>query len=229
LTSAFAVRLRSITRKLGINSLLGALMAGRGYEDRFGRAFQSEIRPGDVVWDIGANVGLYTTRFASAVGEEGRVMAFEPTPACFRRLSERCSGHPRILLKNSALGASDGTVQMEIETDELAATHRVIIGEPDGARLATVAIRSAASLVRDEPTLFPNLVKIDVEGHEGAVMAGFKSLLPDPRLRCFGIEVHFGLLEARGESDCPRAMKAVLERHGFRVQWTDPSHLIAIR
>ena len=84
-------------------------------------------------------------------------------------------------------------------------------------------------MVASEPELFPNVIKIDVEGHEGAVMDGMYSLLPDRRLRCIGIEVHFGLLDERGESAKPKQMEHTLLQHGFRVRWTDPSHLLAVR
>jgi hypothetical protein len=54
-------------------------------------------------------------------------------------------------------------------------------------------------------------------------------LLDDPRLRCIGIEVHFGVLDERGESARPKQIEQSLLQHGFRVRWTDPSHLIALR
>ncbi len=76
---------------------------------------------------------------------------------------------------------------------------------------------------------FPNVVKIDVEGHEGAVLDGMADLLKDVRLRCIGIEVHFGLLAERGELYRPKEMEATLRRHGYRLRWTDPSPLIALR
>jgi FkbM family methyltransferase len=228
LTSTLIIRLRSLTRKLGINKFLGRFISRGLYEDRFGTGFQAQILPGDVVWDIGANVGLYTATFHDATGPGGQVVAFEPTQACFRKLTERFSGNPRVVLKNIAVGDVDGVLTMAIEPDALAATHRVVLGDGgDGA--VTVDVRSAASLVATSPELFPNIVKVDVEGHEGSVLDGFESLLPDRRLHCVGIEVHFGLLEERGESDRPKQMEQTLRRHGFQTLWTDPSHLLATR
>ncbi len=69
------------------------------------------------------------------------------------------------------------------------------------------------------PELFPDLVKIDVEGHEGAVLDGMRDLLSNQRLRCIGIEVHFGLLEECGEAHRPRQMEETLGKHGFQVRW----------
>lgn len=231
LTSPWFIHLRSLTRKLGLNQFIGRLIAGSHYEDRFGAALQAEVRPGDTVWDIGANLGLYTQEFIAGVGPSGRVVAFEPVPACFAQLRQRFAESPQVKLHNVAVGDADGRIAMSLEADPLAATHRVVDVERagGGGNLVQVEIRSAASLVAGEPELFPNVVKIDVEGHEGAVMEGMHGLLPDRRLRCIGIEVHFGLLDERGESVKPKQMEQTLVQHGFRVRWTDPSHLLAVR
>lgn len=106
---------------------------------------------------------------------------------------------------------------------------QIVAGNSSGAGFVTVAVRSTSSLVNDEPALFPNAVKIGVEGNGGAVLDGFEPLLADKRLHSIGIEMHFGLLDARGESGPPRQMEQTLARSGFNVHWTDPSHLLATR
>ena len=62
---------------------------GRGYEESFRAAMFSCIRPGDCVWDVGANVGLYSELFAAAVGSAGKVISFEPSPDCVAIIEER--------------------------------------------------------------------------------------------------------------------------------------------
>lgn len=228
-TSLWAVKLRSITRRLGLNKLVGTLLVGHGYEDRFGPALKSEARPGETVWDVGANVGLYTQEFAKAVGKAGRVLACEPIPACYETLRERFAGIPQVSLMNVAVGAADGHICMSLDANPLAATHRVVQPDGSGGGRVQVEVRSAESIVVEYPELFPNLVKIDVEGHEGAVLDGMHGLLADRRLRCVGIEVHFGLLDARGENERPKQIEQTLIGHGFQVRWTDPSHLLALR
>ena len=229
-TSPILIRIRGITRRIGLNQLLGRLSHRGHYEDRFGPAIKHELRVGDTVWDIGANVGLYTRDFLDCVGPSGRVVAFEPVPACFAKLVEHCESMPQAVLKNIAMGDADGEIAMSLESDELAATHRVVNANSPGASgLVKVGVRSADSLVAEEPQLFPHVVKIDVEGHEGAVMSGMQHMISDQRLRCVGIEVHFGLLDARGERDQPKQIEQILIRNGFHVRWTDSSHLLAIR
>ena len=224
----FVVSLRGVTRRLGMNRALSKLFMSGRYEDRFGPALRAQIRQGDTVWDVGANVWLYTAEFLSTVGASGRVAAFEPAPSCFERLRDRFDGNGQVRLLNVALGDKDGEVAMLLESDPLAATHR--IGESaDGAPSVKVPVRSADSVAMDAPDWFPNVMKIDVEGHEGAVVDGMASMLDDPRLHCVGIEVHFGLLAQRQEAGRPKAIEGVLRDHRFEVHWTDPSHVIAVR
>ena len=224
------LRLRDLARLIGLNRVVGRWIHSRGYEDRFGSALLSAVRPGDTVWDIGANVGLYSELFVAAVGPAGKVIAFEPTVECFEELTRRFADTMTIHAINAAVGASDGTVVMEVADAALAPTHRVIPGKPADSRNARiVSLRSARSLCREYPQWFPNVVKIDVEGHEGAVIEGFGELLGDSRLRAVGVEMHFGLLGGRLEKQTPATIERTLCAAGFVVKWTDPSHLVAIK
>lgn len=200
----------------------------RGYEDNFGPALEQHLRNGDVVWDVDANLGVYTKRFLDAVGSTGKVVAFEPTSECFSTLTHAFSNSTQAVLMNVAPGDRDGTVKMTIEAGGLAATHRIAIADGNTS-VVSVVVRSASSIVLDDPTMFPNVVKVDVEGHEGAVLDGFHGMLSDARLRCIGIEMHFGLLAARGESHRPGQMEELLLAYRFKLHWTDSSHIICTR
>lgn len=226
----FLVRIRNITRKLGINRIVSAVTSSREYEDKFGLSILNEIRPGDIVWDIGANVGLYTTKFKHKAAPNGLVVAFEPTESCFKELHDQFATDETIVLKNCAVGECDGEVEMTLEEDLLGANHKITMGTGNGSgQTPAVTLRAGDSIVEQEPHLFPNIVKIDVEGHEGNVIEGFVGGLADHRLRCVGIEIHFGLLAERGESDQPLRISKLLTDNGFSIRWTDSSHLLATR
>ncbi len=51
------------------------------YEYQKQKIFSEEIRPGDVVYDLGANVGFYSLLASFLVGPKGRVYSFEPLPS----------------------------------------------------------------------------------------------------------------------------------------------------
>ena len=101
--------------------------------------------------------------------------------------------------------------------------------EGAGASAVMVEVRSAESFVADHPSRFSSVIKVDVEGHEGAVLDGMRCLLRDRRLRCVGFEVHFGILQQRGENRRPREIQQEMEAQSFRVLWTDMSHIIGVR
>lgn len=228
ITSPFLMNIRSIARKLGVTKIIGKIISNSHYEDKFGPQFKAGIKKGDMVWDIGANVGLYTASFKEAAGNGGHVVAFEPVKSCYEQLVKLYSNVSSITLKNMAIGNADGVISMVVESDPLAATHRISLSN-DIEEGNKVEIRSAESIVIQQPHLFPNVVKIDVEGHEGMVLEGMKALFPDKRLHCIGIEVHFDLLESRGDASRPKQMEQLLKSYGFSLRWTDPSHLIATR
>lgn len=120
---------------------------------------------------------------------------------------------------------------MQLQDDPLSATARIRTsheGAGAGGYAEVVASRGE-SLVAREPDLFPDVIKIDVEGHEGAVVNGLRQLSPQPRLRCIGIEVHFTVLEQRDEMQVPAFLQRVLQEHGFHTRWTDSSHLVACK
>src|SRR3954454_10033377 len=60
------------------------------------RAYRRLIRPGDVILDIGANIGAHTLQFASLTGPRGQVFAFEPTAFPFGKLKENIRLNPRL-------------------------------------------------------------------------------------------------------------------------------------
>src|ERR1051325_8893506 len=77
---------RNLGRAIGLNRLL----ASRGrtaYEDRFQATMLRQVRSGDVVWDVGANQGIYSHKFSSLVGPSGKVIAIEPSPINAKKLS----------------------------------------------------------------------------------------------------------------------------------------------
>ncbi len=193
----------------------------------------AHIRPGDVVWDVGANHGYYTTKFADAVGESGTVVAFEPVRATFESLTSSVGFRKNVHLENSALGDSDGQADLFVSAAEgpgYDVCHLANIG--DNPRLKSVL---QVKVVRGDnyrdahPDLAPTRVKIDVEGFEHEVLLGLSETLKSSRLLSVFIEVHFTFLREKGAPDAPAAMVALLKANKFRTKWAGPCHLVASR
>jgi predicted methyltransferase len=117
---------RNVTRTLGLNKKIAAYLHGAGYETRYDNGLQAALEQGDCVWDVGANIGYYTRRFAEWVGSKGIVFAFEPSPANFARLDSGCTALNNVKLVQSGLGREDGKVAFQQGGDDLGATSRVV-------------------------------------------------------------------------------------------------------
>ena len=98
---------------------------GGEYEPVEGAVFCNLVRPGHVVVDVGANIGYYTLAAWRLVGEGGRVLAFEPTPATFRRLRENTdlNAARNVETYNLALGDEEGGAEFFSIQATRAATH----------------------------------------------------------------------------------------------------------
>jgi FkbM family methyltransferase len=225
-TNTLALMLRNIGRSLGLNRLIASYLLGAGYETRYDNNFSGALRPGDCVWDVGANVGYYTRLFSERAGQVGRVFAFEPSPVNFGRLTAVCASLGNVTLLHSGLGRADSKLRFQQGTDDLGATSRIVEEDFGGV---LVDVRSGASVIDSGDALVPNAIKIDVEGFEYEVLEGLGDYIKKPDLRLIGIEVHFGILKDRGVPQVPEQIEELLHRNGFAVSWPDASHIIAVR
>lgn len=167
---------------------IGAVTYRVDLSDRFGRAcvyggrqerddldlFLGLCDEGAVVWDIGANFGLYALVAAERVGPGGAVMAVEPSPRARALLEGNVNRNPLgapIRILPFAVAGRDGRAAFHdaVETafSGLSDTHRSTI-----ASVIEVDVRRLDTLWRETGERPIDLLKIDVEGHEGDVLAG---------------------------------------------------------
>ncbi|HEX7138013.1 MAG TPA: FkbM family methyltransferase, partial [Vicinamibacterales bacterium] len=153
-----------------------------------------EFGPGDTLFDIGANVGIYAI-LAAAHNREGTVVAVEPMAATFSRL---CDNSLLNHLQNLrpyciAIAAGTGLGTLNLASLEAASSMHSVgaggmteqFGEPvvlrTGIGLTTIDTLAAAAGA-------PTLMKIDVDGGEDDVLAGATGVLQNPLLRSVLIE-----------------------------------------
>src|SRR5260370_38536947 len=110
--NTLTIKLRSIGRTIGLHRFVyrvrAALKLNREYEADLKRVLEQTVRLGDVVWDIGANVGFYTELFCKWAGPEGSVVAFQPNPKAMATLKDRLLDCPLLTRQDSALGSRQG-------------------------------------------------------------------------------------------------------------------------
>ena len=175
-----------------------------------------------IVWDVGAHLGFHTLGFASFVGSNGRVLAFEPNSTNRERLeqnlsrnadlAERCEVLPYALSDRD--GDSSLVISLDIESGASSmsfldgTTPAVDPGIAGGWSKVVVPVRTADALVR-EGTRAPDIIKIDVEGAELLVLRGAEQIIRTARPLLI-VEAHSAKLTLEVQS--------WLHAHGYEVR-----------
>lgn len=160
------------------------------------RTLVSLISPGDVVVDVGANVGYYSVLGAWRSWPGGEVWAFEPLPHFYAIMSANLhnNGFSRVAhRRRMALSDREGTADMRVFggyeatstlrelPDAFIANTRTETGED--SRAETVDLGTLDRQMAEVPRI--DVMKIDVEGHELSVLRGAVEILrrsPDPKV-----------------------------------------------
>jgi FkbM family methyltransferase len=183
------------------------------------------VRPGSVVWDVGAHRGFFTLLLARLVGEGGRVVAFEPDEqslVSLRAAIER-NDADNVTVRPVAVWSSTGRVSFERRADTEGGAHGAVLEERGSVTVEATTLDDEAS---GGPA--PDLVKIDVEGGEEHVLRGAKALLAGrkPIVIC---EVH---VTRRGSEELLPRVRQLLVEAGYAVSELDPGrrpvHLLAM-
>lgn len=151
--------------------------------------------PGDVLWDVGANVGLYS--LYAALRGAGAVLAFEPSAANYATLNHniRLNGMDERITA-LALALSDRPGLGVLELGDASSGGALSNFRAGGcATSASPEYRQGMlaygidAFIRDFDPPFPNHVKIDVDGLEPDIVAGATATLADSRLRSVSVEL----------------------------------------
>jgi FkbM family methyltransferase len=175
-------RARTITQgegagfRFSARDVNGAFAAGT-YEPPIQRALARCLKPGDVFYDIGANVGFFSILAATLTGSGGAVYAFEPVPdnvASIHR-NVRLNGLTNVKVHAVAVAATSGREELVLARNRGGASLASAgVHVPDPA--ATMPVRTVAidEFIQRPNTAPPTLVKIDVEGAELGVLQGMQ-------------------------------------------------------
>lgn len=199
------------------------------YEEKFDQYIVGDIRPSDVVWDVGANVGYFSEKFSEAVGQSGHVYAFEPAPETNLILKEKCSSYMNVTVEQIALADFDGESLFHVSGASADPTNGLGEDRGEGEKVQVRVCRGDTYLASLSPSQIPNCIKIDVEGYEYEVLKGLEETLSKPVLRALYMEIHFLILANRGMPDASTNISKLLSKYGFSLRWIDPSHLAATR
>lgn len=204
------------------------------------------LDPGEVFWDVGANIGFFTLLAAARLGHTGLVVALEPAPAAWQQLNHNLSLNPYRNIVPLPIAASDreGTATLYFTPQ----------GADGGANLYGALPRQSGSvpvptlpldLLREREGLpYPHFLKVDVEGAEYATLRGARDILTsgrplllvelkDERMQAGGWTGEelanylreFGYRPAGLHRGRWRALSEVREAKGRNIFWWQPNNL----
>ena len=137
----------------------------------------NRMKEGDVVLDVGANVGIFSIKAAKAVGDVGRVIAIEPEPKNINILKENLKKFKNVAIIPKALGSSSGKIDFSIGIHS--GSHKVYTNSKKNSseKIITVPIEKIDNLVRELNLEVIDFLKMDVEGWELEVLKGAENSL----------------------------------------------------
>ncbi len=179
-----------------------------GWEPGGVKAFKKYIRPGDVVFDVGANTGLHSLLFSRLTGPSGKVYAFEPLPENVRQIETLISLNKikNIDIYPAALSnyKGKGTFTAGNNTWE---GHLTGLSDRN-VDSTTVSVLTLDSFIGEARHPTPQFIKIDVEGEESKVLEGSRETIEKCHPLLY-VDLHNPEQDVR--------VGAIFRWHGYRV------------
>ena len=170
------------------------------------------VRPGDVVFDIGTNMGFYTIWMSRFVGAHGRIHSFEPDQRNFGRLQANIGINKmgdRIRANNFAVSDIDGELRFTTGLD--GENHISRSGEEN---VVTIPAKKLDSYVQEQGVDRIAYMKIDVEGFEYTVLKGADRLLSAKKIDILQLEINITLRHSNVTVD---DLLQLLKRYGYTL------------
>ncbi len=215
---------QGINYELHINDYLDhGIYFGFQDTDDFNRdSLMKLVRTGDVVLDIGANIGDTALHIAKILNNKGTVYAFEPSPGVFKRLEKNVSINPfsNVKLFNVALGDAEGELSFVSTREQHTGGAYVSKDLKTGTQ---VKVTTLDRFVEQNNIVHIDLIKVDTEGFELFIVKGAENTLRKLRPTLF-MEVSENLLQRAGTSGSQ--LIALLESLKYRCSHAETGETI---
>ena len=182
---------------------------------------KQEIKKGDVVIDIGANIGYYTLIFAKLVGDTGKVFAFEPDPTNFELLRKNIevNGYKNVTLEQKALSDKKGKIMLILSKENTGGHH--ISKQPTKNAIQVDTITADDYFKNFEYKI--DFIKMDVEGAESIVLSGMTNILKNNTDLKMMVEYNPDAIKNMGLA--PVSYLELLVKNGFRMMDIDSKNM----
>jgi FkbM family methyltransferase len=153
------------------------------YEPKIEAVFRRLVKPGSTVFDVGANAGFFSV-LSAELGAE--VHAFEPNPAVQELLQTTASLGGQITVSRCACGAETGTMTLYVSNAGETGSSGVMVAlDRESVQVGVITLDEYS----EDHGVYPQIVKIDVEGAEADVLRGMHQILRRDRPTLI-IELH---------------------------------------
>jgi len=169
------VKIGNNTIYLDSNDSLGLSM-NTNFEPAETELIRKTVKEGDIVLDIGANIGVYTVMIAEIVGEKGKVYAFEPDPTNFAILKKNVeiNGYKNVILIDKAVSSKKGKLKLFL-CEENTGDHKIYDSKENRKFVEIESIRLDDYFSDYKGKI--DFIKMDVEGSEPGVINGASKIL----------------------------------------------------
>jgi FkbM family methyltransferase len=167
------------------------------------------VKPGDVVYDCGANFGLHGMLFSQLIGSEGHLYNFEPLPQNCREIERNYKLNDITNYSNieKALSNHSGKTKFSVATHATKGSLREIINDRESIAMIEVEVTMLDEFI-DAGNRMPDFIKMDIEGAEGNCVEGFERNIS----KCYPlmiIELH--------DPEADKKVGTFLKKHNYKA------------
>ncbi|MFN8261138.1 MAG: FkbM family methyltransferase [Chitinophagales bacterium] len=175
---------------------------------------QQHIKQGDIVLDIGANIGFYTKILSQLVGDEGKVYAFEPDNTNFGHLMRNAGHLKNVEFHNKAVSDKTGTITL-YHSDMLNVDHKTYATENYTSK-SEIPCVAMDDIIPEQKVDF---IKIDIQGFEYFAFKGMQQIFN--KNKSLKIITEFYPLGLQNANIDATELSNFLWQHGFIISKTE--------
>lgn len=186
-------------------------------EPEFMDLISDSVKPGDTVFDLGANIGYASLLMAKRLQGNGSMICVEPSTKNFNLLKLNLTQLSRfenlnLIVQQLAIGNRSGKVRLSLSDQS---NMNSILIDNNNQKSEQVNIQKFDDLV-DELAVLPSFIKMDVEGAEIEVVAGMEKFLSRVGNARILMEVHPQLYESKKDVE---GMLNLLKKSSFNIRY----------
>ena len=184
------------------------------YEKNETNFVKDSVNKGDIVIDIGANIGYYTLMFAKLVGDTGKIYSFEPDPRNFLILEKniQINGYNNIILEKKAVSNKLGKSILYVNENSAGSS----MHKPNNVVNQIDVDLITLDNYFEVNSITPDFIKIDIEGYELNALKGMESILQSSDKTKIMIE--YNPLTKKELNSDPMNSLAFLSELGFKFK-----------